>query len=108
MNNKNKDDAKPTKKQNEKNLIDLLAEHEKPISNLINLIADKFLRHQERETKFSFRMSGLLAGIVIFIVSIASILTYYNKIDGSTFTFLLGLIVGYVLTFFTGLIYPPE
>jgi len=108
LNNKNKDDAKPTKKQNEKNLIDLLAEHEKPISNLINLIADKFLRHQERETKFSFRMSGLLAGIVIFIVSIASILTYYNKIDGSTFTFLLGLIVGYVLTFFTGLIYPPE
>ena len=109
LNNKNKDiSKKPIQKQNEKNLIELLAEHEKPLSNLINLIADKFLKHQERETRFSFRMSGLLAVLVVFIVSIAAILTYYNKVDGSTFTFLLGLVVGYVLTFFTGLIYPSE
>ena len=29
---------KPIQKQNEKNLIELLAEHEKPLSNLINLM----------------------------------------------------------------------
>lgn len=99
---------KPKKKSTEKNIIEVIADNERPIINLINLVADKFLKHQEREAKFSFRMSMLLAVLVIFIVIVASILTFYDKIDGSTFTFLLGLVVGYVLTFFTGLIYPSE
>lgn len=102
-------------KKRKKSAIEQLAENEKPISNLIdkvneliNNIADKFFKHQEHKTRFSIKMSILLAVLVIFIVSIAAILTYYDKVDGATFTFLLGLIVGYVLTFFTGLIYPPE
>lgn len=99
----------------DKHVLEIIAENEKPISNLVDKfnqtienISNQFIKHQERETRFSFRMSGLLAVLVMFIVSIAAILTYYNKVDGSTFTFLLGLVVGYVLTFFTGLIYPSE
>jgi xanthine/uracil permease len=104
-----------TEKKGNKTTLETIVENEKPISNLIdkvnetiNNIADKIFKHQEQERKFSIKMSFLLATLIIFIVIIASVLTYYNKIDGSTFTFLLGLIVGYILTFFTGAIYPPE
>jgi len=44
-------------------------------------------------------MSLFAVLLVAFIVLVAGLLTWKGKIDGSTFTFLLGLIVGYVLTF---------
>ena len=104
-----------SEKKINKTPLETIIENEKPISNLIdkvnetiNNIADKILRHQEHEKKFSIKMSVLLAVLIIFIIIVASLLTFYNRIDGSTFTFLLGLIVGYILTFFTGAIYPPE
>jgi hypothetical protein len=46
--------------------------------------------------------------VVAVIVGVAAFLTYHGKIDGSTFTFLLGLIVGYVLTFVRDQITGPE
>ena len=51
------------------------------------------------EHKLVFRMSFMAVLLVCVIIGSASWLTYIGKIDGSTFTFLLGLIVGYVLTF---------
>ena len=36
---------------------------------------------------------------MIVIIGVATYLTLRGKIDGSTLTFLLGVIVGYVLTF---------
>ncbi len=54
---------------------------------------------QEREIRFQKHMPLIALGTVAFIVGVAAFLTYEGKIDGSTFTFLLGLIVGYVLTF---------
>lgn len=47
---------------------------------------------------FQKHMAWIALTVVVVIVGIAAVLTYKGKIDGSTFTFLLGLIVGHVLT----------
>jgi hypothetical protein len=44
-------------------------------------------------------MAWVAVSVVGLIIAVSGFLTYKGKIDGSTFTFLLGLIVGYVLTF---------
>lgn len=100
---------------NQKHILEILAEHEKPLSNLIDkinktieIVSTQFLRHKERDIKFSLRMSLILAFIVSLIVIVTSALTFYGKLDGTTLTFLLGLIVGYMLTFIRDAIYPSE
>jgi len=99
----------------QKHIIEILAEHEKPISNLIDKInttienvSNQFLKHKKSDIRFSLRMALALTFIISLIVAVTSILTFYEKLDGAALTFLLGLIVGYMLTFIRESIYPPE
>jgi hypothetical protein len=87
--------------------IEVISENVEPLSKLITNIAEKYIAIKEREVKFSIAMGLIAVGVVTLIIVSAAILTYYGKIDGSTFTFLLGLIVGYVLTFVKESINPP-
>lgn len=52
-------------------------------------------------TKVKFRVGMTIVAVitVLSIVGAATFLTYVGKIEGSTFGFLLGLIIGYMLTF---------
>lgn len=88
-------------------LIEIISKNVEPLSKLITNIADKYIEIQEREFEFSKTMGKIAVMVVTLIIASAAILTYYGKIDGSTFTFLLGLIVGYVLTFVKEAITPP-
>lgn len=88
-------------------LIEVISKNVEPLSKLITNIAEKYIAIQEREVKFSITMGIIAVAVVTLIIVSAAILTYYGKIDGSTFTFLLGLIVGYVLTFVKDAITPP-
>jgi len=104
-----------SEKKSNKDIIETLAENEKPISNLIDKvnatienIANQFFKHNEQKTKFSIRMAIILTFIVSLIVVVTSILTFLGKLTGEALTFLLGLIVGYMLTFIREAIYPPE
>jgi uncharacterized membrane protein len=93
------------------NLIDLItiiAEKADPIVKLLAATMDRYQKGKEREVQLQKHMSGVAVGVVVLIVGAASVLTYLGKIDGSTFTFLLGLIVGYVLTFVRDQITGPE
>lgn len=75
----------------------------------LNAIADRMdaiigiykttMAHRQTAQASEDRFSWLAVSMVAFIVLVAAFLTYRGKIDGSTFTFLLGLIVGYLLTF---------
>lgn len=103
------------KKNPQKHIIELLAENEKPISNLIDKlnnsienISKQFLNHKSSESKFSLKMAYLLTGLISLIVIIAAVLTLYGKLDGSALTFLFGLLIGYMLTFIREAIYPNE
>ncbi len=84
------------------NLIDLitiLAEKADPIVKLLTTTIKGYQDGKEREVRFQTRMAWVAVSVVVLIVGVSAFLTYHGKIDGSTFTFLLGLIVGYVLTF---------
>jgi hypothetical protein len=88
--------------------INTIADRAEPLIAIIKQIAEHVLRSQEAKSRFSFRMSLVAGGIVTLIVIVAGLLTYMGKVDGSTFGFLLGLVVGYVLTFIRDSIRPPD
>ncbi|HTQ62534.1 MAG TPA: hypothetical protein VMI32_20075 [Candidatus Solibacter sp.] len=84
------------------NLVDLInavAEKADPIVKLLSTTIEGYQKGKEREVQFQTGMAWVAVSVVVLIVGVAGFLTYHGKIDGSTFTFLLGLIVGYVLTF---------
>jgi lipopolysaccharide export LptBFGC system permease protein LptF len=84
------------------NLIDLVnvvADRAKPLLDLITTTMQERQKGITEELRFQTRMAWVAITVVVVIVGVAAYLTFRNKIDGSTFTFLLGLIVGYVLTF---------
>jgi len=80
-------------------IVNVLADRVDPVVKLVEAAVTSYQNGQEREIRFQKHMSLIALAVVAFIVGIAALLTYKGKIDGSTFTFLLGLIVGYVLTF---------
>jgi lipopolysaccharide export LptBFGC system permease protein LptF len=80
-------------------LINILAEKADPLVKLLTTTIKGYQDGKDREVRFQTRMAWVAVSVVVLIVGVASFLTYHGKIDGSTFTFLLGLIVGYVLTF---------
>jgi hypothetical protein len=93
------------------NLIDILtviAEKADPIVKLLSTSISGYQQGKEREVKHQRYMALVAVSVVVLIVGVSSFLTYRGKIDGSTFTFLLGLIVGYVLTFVRDQITGPE
>lgn len=95
-------------KKGEESIIDIIAKNVEPLSKLISDIAEKWIKIKDKESRFRVSM-GIIAVIVVsLIVGVAAFLTYYNRIEGATFTFLLGLIVGYMLTFIREASYPPE
>ena len=81
------------------NIIKIISEHSEPLINLIRETSEKWLQFRQTSVSFGLRMSSFVVIIVLSIIGMAGTLTYLDKIDGSTFTFLLGLITGYVLTF---------
>lgn len=88
-------------------LLMTLGNHGAELLALFGGLWERHIRAKEAESEYSVRMTVIAAGMVVFVVATAAALTYVDKIDGSTFTFLLGLIVGYVLTFIRDAIKPP-
>jgi len=80
-------------------LVSVLAEKADPIVKLLKATIEGYQAGKEREVRLQKHMAGVAVSVVVLIVAVSGFLTYKGKIDGSTFTFLLGLIVGYVLTF---------
>ncbi len=80
-------------------LVNVLADRIDPIIKVISTTMEHRQKVQDSEIRFQTHMSLTAISLVTLIVGIAAFLTYHGKIEGSAFTFLLGLIVGYVLTF---------
>ena len=80
-------------------LIRVIADKVDPLIKLYETAVRERREGQKLEANFQKHMSWMATVVVLAIVGVAAFLTYKGKVDGSTFTFLLGLIVGYVLTF---------
>jgi len=107
------DKKKPTKsivkqEQTGKGLIDVIDSNSKELITMANEYIQMKRDELKHEIKFSLRMSLFAVIIVFVIVGAATWVTILGKIDGSTYTFLLGLIVGYILTFIKSAINPGD
>jgi len=89
----------PPQQVNLIDIINVLADKADPVVKLLTAGVTSYQKGQEREISFQKHMAWVALSVVVIIVGVAGLLTYKGKIEGSTFTFLLGLIVGYVLTF---------
>ncbi len=89
-------------------LIDKVADRFEPIVKIIQTVAESNLKSRQSDSKFRIHMAWIAAVVVTVIVGVATFLTFNDKMDGSTYGFLLGLIVGYVLTFIRDAIRPIQ
>lgn len=89
-------------------VIDVIADRIDPLLQLLKAFFEQSAKRQQAVATLQVKMTWIVLIIVIMIVGVSGALTYLDKIDGSTFTFLLGLVVGYVLTFIRDTIRPPE
>ena len=87
-------------------LIEVIADRADPFMKILTTYAENSQNKHQSESVYRLRMAWVAVAVVVLIVGTAAVLTYVDKIDGSTFTFLLGLIVGYVLTFVRDAIEP--
>jgi len=88
-------------------VINAIADRAEPAIKLITAVSERSLKAKEAAARFSTRMTIAAVFVVSLIVCVAALLTYVGKLDGASFTFLLGLIVGYLLTFLRDAVTPP-
>lgn len=89
-------------------LINAIADRVEPVINIIQTIAESNLKSTQSDSKFRIKMAWIAVIVVAIIVGVATFLTFVDKLDGSTYGFLLGLIVGYMLTFVRDSIKPNK
>nr|MBN2278361.1 hypothetical protein [candidate division Zixibacteria bacterium] len=89
-------------------IIDVIADRVDPLLQLLKAFFEQSIRRERAVARLQLRMAWIALVVVFLIVGVSGALTYLDKIDGATFTFLLGLVVGYVLTFIRDTISPRE
>jgi len=87
-------------------IANLIIDRAEPFIKIVESVAEKSLTSKKADARFRIQMAWVAVAIVTLIVVAASVLTFQEKLDGSTYGFLLGLIVGYVLTFIRDAIKP--
>jgi hypothetical protein len=89
-------------------LINVIADRVDPVINIIRTFAENNLKSRQSDSKFRIHMAWIAVTVVAIIVGVATFLTFVGKLDGSTYGFLLGLILGYMLTFIRDAIKPNK
>lgn len=89
-------------------LVNTVADRIEPVLKLVTTVMERSLESQQQHARFRTHMAWIAVAVVALIVCTAAWLTYLGKIDGATMGFLLGLVVGYVLTFIRDAITPPS
>jgi uncharacterized membrane protein YfcA len=89
-------------------IVDRLADRAEPLIEMIQAVGERYAESRTTRVWFRIGMTITAAVTVLILVGIAAFLTYHDKIEGSTFGFLLGLIIGYMLTFIRDAIGPTS
>ncbi len=89
-------------------LVNVISDRIEPIIKLVQILAEKNIMAKESAAKFKISMSWVAVFVIVIIVGVAALMTWIGKLDGSTFGFLLGLVIGYALTFIRDTIKPKS
>jgi uncharacterized membrane protein len=76
----------------------------------VDLQKSKFDYKVKRDERASQHNRKLIFSLLLFlgaIIGISSLLTFYGKVSGDALLFMIGVIVGYIITMIQGLIYEP-
>ena len=80
-------------------LLTVIAERSEKLGGFFERLFDKYIKVRESQARATLQMTRSGFWVILLIVVSAGALTYVGKIEGSTFTFFLGLIVGHVLSY---------
>ena len=89
-------------------IVNVISDRVDPILQLIKTWTEQNLKSREAESRFRIHMAWVAVVVVGIIVGVSTFLTWQGKMDGSTFGFLLGLVIGYTLTFIRDALKPKE
>lgn len=89
-------------------VINTIANRADPLIQLARSWGEHNVEVRQTERNYQSRMTLTVVGLVVFVVLVAAVLTYLDKMAGSTLSFLLGLTIGYVLTFVRNAIHPEQ
>ena len=101
-----KDETRPNAGTDLVTLVDLVTSKMDPLLKMVTTFYERRLTQRESEIKFTKFMALCAAALVIFIVLVCAFLTFYGKLDGSTFGFLIGVVIGSALTFVRDMVKP--
>jgi uncharacterized membrane protein len=76
----------------------------------VDLQKSKFDYKVKRDERASHHNRKLIFSLLLFlsvIIGISSLLTFYGKVSGDALLFMIGVIVGYIITMIQGLVYEP-
>jgi lipopolysaccharide export LptBFGC system permease protein LptF len=85
-----------------------LAKHMPRLTAGFETVSKEVARARTARLAFQGRLALAALVVVLAIIATAAWLTHDGKLDGSTFGFLLGVVVGYVLTFVRDAVMPPK
>ena len=90
--------------------VELQKEQTKNTQTLIEqglpVVEQYFSKKMQHVDNPRFKWATIVFGLILFTIVVGSgILVYEGKIDAGNFTFLLGVIVGYMMTFMEGLFF---
>lgn len=80
-------------------IVNAVADRAENLVKLITAISEGSRKAQEARAQFSIRIAWVAVVVVLLIVGVSGFLTYVGKVDGSAFSFLIGVVIGYLLTF---------
>jgi hypothetical protein len=89
-------------------IVNVVSDRVEPIVKLITTLAEKNIAAKESAAKFKIRMSWVAVFVLVIVVGVSALMTWIGKLDGSTFGFLLGLVIGYALTFIRDTLQPKQ
>lgn len=87
-------------------LIHTISDRTPELGQLVERWSTQLFKHRELRTAHHRKMALYAVSSVSLIVAVSAWLTYVDKIDGASFTFLLGLVVGHLLSFLLAAVAP--
>lgn len=85
-------------KTSKEDFIEVISKNADPLIKLITNLSERYIAVKEGQFKFQTNLSRTVFYILGIMIILSGILVGFNKLNGESFTFLLGLISGYLIS----------
>lgn len=78
--------------------IEAISRNADSLIKLITNLSERYIAIKEGQFKFHINLGIFVFSTIGLMIILSGILVYFNKLNGESFTFLLGLISGYMIS----------